>query len=72
MIMAGPACTVRSLVPGPVLLTSTMEGSCYPVIACKSLKGVAIGSCGAGNVCCVCKYIRKDFMVIKNYYYNCL
>ena len=29
-----------------------MEGSCYPTMACKSLKGIAIGSCGGGNACC--------------------
>jgi hypothetical protein len=77
-VMAGPPCTVRSLVPGPVVLTSSMEGSCYPTLACKGLKGVAIGSCGGGNMCCVCKQAKQfnqfnsSFIMKKNLKLICL
>lgn len=50
----GPSCTVTSMLPGS-MFSSSMEGTCYPVVACKGLKGIAIGSCGNGNVCCACK-----------------
>ncbi|XP_053212960.1 uncharacterized protein LOC128396407 [Panonychus citri] len=51
---AGPACTVTSLIPGtPSATTSSMMGTCYSSISCRSLGGVAIGKCGVSNVCCV-------------------
>lgn len=55
---AGPACTVTSLIPGtPSATTSSMMGTCYSSISCRTLGGVAIGKCGVSNVCCVCEYI---------------
>lgn len=55
---SGLTCTVTSLIPGtPSAMTSSMMGTCYSAISCRSLGGVAIGRCGATNVCCVCKYL---------------
>ena len=52
----GPTCTVTSLVPGTFqTIASSTEGTCHSALSCRTLGGVAIGRCGAGNVCCVCK-----------------
>ncbi|XP_074602257.1 uncharacterized protein LOC141855947 [Brevipalpus obovatus] len=52
--IGGPTCTVTSLIPGtPSATTTSMMGTCYPALSCRTLGGVAIGRCGATNVCCV-------------------
>lgn len=53
--MAGPTCTVTSMIPGSSSVTSAMEGTCQSILACRGVGGVPIGKCGLANVCCICK-----------------
>lgn len=65
---------MTSLIPGTFqAIASSTQGTCYSSIACRTLGGVAIGKCGAGNVCCVCEYQAKLwFKLIFFVVFNCL
>lgn len=63
LLHAGPSCIIKPyrkyttksedgfIADSPV----KHRGICYSTLLCKQKGGVAIGKCGLGNSCCVCK-----------------